>query len=227
MNIAIYDLDKTITRRPTFTHFLLFYARRKSSFRLVALPLWVVALIGYRIGLYGRKPLKQFGIALFMGRNLDARQVDEVARQFVTGVVMHDIQPGAAASIENDRNAGHKLVIASAAPAFYTAEIAKRLGFDAFIATQQIALGDADISHRIDGENCYGPEKLNMVRKWFDNQGWNRGDCHISVYSDHASDAPLLDWADSAYLVNPSAKLRHLAEQKKWHVRNFLSAKDY
>ena len=227
MNIAIYDLDKTITRRPTFTHFLLFYARRNSPFRLLALPLWVIALIGYRIGLYGRKPLKQSGIALFMGRNIDAQRVDEIAKLFVSEVVMHDIQPGAAASIEMDRDAGHKLVIASAAPAFYTAEIAGRLGFDAFIATLQIASGDAGISHRIDGENCYGPEKLNMVRKWFDSQGWERSDCHISVYSDHASDAPLLDWADSAYLVNPSEKLRRLAKQKKWHVRDFSSARDY
>jgi phosphatidylglycerophosphatase C len=227
MNIAIYDLDKTITRRPTFTHFLLFYARRTSPFRLVALPIWVCALIGYRIGLYGRKPLKQFGIALFMGRYLDALHVGEIAKQFVSDVVMHDIQPGAAAAIAKDRDQGHILVIASAAPAFYTAEIAARLGFDAFVATQQITCGDAGISHRIDGENCYGPEKLKMVRNWFDNQGWKRSDCYISVYSDHASDAPLMEWADSAYLVNPSAKLRRLAEQKKWQVRDFLSAKGY
>jgi len=43
-----------------------------------------MALIGYRVGLYGRKPLKQFGISMFMGRNLDAETLAEVVTNFVS-----------------------------------------------------------------------------------------------------------------------------------------------
>jgi len=78
MNIAIYDLDKTITSRPTFSHFLIFYAQHASPIRLVGLPLWILALIGYRIGLYGRKPLKQFGIQLFIGRKIGSDTLTRV-----------------------------------------------------------------------------------------------------------------------------------------------------
>lgn len=221
MKIAIYDLDKTITRRPTFTHFLLFYASRRSPSRLAALPIWLIALIGYRIGLYGRKPLKQFGISMFMGRHLQADTLHQMASDFVTNAVLNDIQPGASQSIENDRQAGCTLVMATAAPAFYAAEIGARLSFDAVVATQHVVRSDGHISHKIDGENCYGPEKLKMVSAWFDRQALKREDCHISVYSDHASDAPLMDWADAAYLVNASDKLRRLAAQKNWQLRNF------
>lgn len=221
MKIAIYDLDKTITCRPTFTHFLLFYASRRSPLRLAALPIWLIALVGYRIGIYGRKPLKQFGISMFMGRHLYAPALHQIASDFVTSAVMKDIQPGASQAIENDRKAGCKLVIATAAPAFYAAEIGARLSFDAVVATKQAVRPDGRISHRIDGENCYGSEKLKMVSAWFDRQSIARKDCQISVYSDHASDAPLMDWADTAYLVNASKKLRQLAAQKNWQLRNF------
>ena len=34
MRIAIYDLDRTLTRRATFTPFLLFAARKVASWRL-------------------------------------------------------------------------------------------------------------------------------------------------------------------------------------------------
>jgi HAD superfamily hydrolase (TIGR01490 family) len=227
MNIAIYDLDKTITRRPTFTRFLLYFARRTASFRLVGLPIWVMALIGYRMGLYGRKPLKQFGISMFMGRNLDAATLAKVVADFVSEVVLPDILPGAAESIEKDRSKNQKLVIASAAPAFYADKIGELMGFDAVVATRHRLRPDGRIRHLMDGENCYGLEKLKMVGTWFDAQGLKREDCHISVYSDHASDAPLMDWADAAFLVNPSKKLRKLAAQKNWQVRDFSSAKGH
>ena len=227
MNIAIYDLDKTITRRPTFTHFLLYYARRTVPFRLVGIPIWIIALIGYRVGLYGRKPLKQFGISMFMGRYLDTATLAEVVTNFVSEAVLPDIQPGATKSIENDRSQNQKLLIATAAPAFYADTVGELMGFDAVVATRHRLRPDGRISHFIDGENCYGPEKLKMVIKWFDAQGLKREDCHISVYSDHASDAPLMDWANAAYLVNPSEKLRRLAAQKNWQVRDFASAKGH
>jgi HAD superfamily hydrolase (TIGR01490 family) len=227
MNIAIYDLDKTITRRPTFTRFLLYYAQQTAPFRLAGLPIWIIALIGYRIGLYGRKPLKQFGISMFMGRYLDAAILAKVVANFVSEAVLTDIQPGAAKSIENDRSQSQKLVIATAAPAFYAHQIASRLSFDAVVATQHVTRPDGRICHCIDGENCYGPEKLKMVRTWFDVQGLKREDCHISVYSDHTSDAPLMDWADTAYLVNPTKKLRRLAAQKNWQIRDFSTDKGH
>jgi hypothetical protein len=36
-----------------------------------------------------------------------------------------------------------------------------------------------------------------------------------------------MDWADAAYLVNPSGKLSLLAAQKNWQVRDFSSGKGH
>jgi phosphatidylglycerophosphatase C len=223
MDIAIYDLDKTITRRPTFTHFLLFFARRHRPLRLAFLPVWIIALLGYRIGLYGRKPLKQFGIAMFMGRSLPPQLLDNAASDFVSLVVMSDLQPGAIEAIHTDRQNGRRLVMATAAPEFYAKEIGARLGFDDVIATRHGVTAAGDVSHMIDGENCYGAEKLRTIVAWLAMEHIDRASCHVIAYSDHASDAPLLDWADQGYLINPSGKLQKLAAIRKWHGRSFMT----
>lgn len=223
MEIAIYDLDKTITRRPTFTHFLLFYARRKAPYRLVAVPIWIIALLGYRMGLYGRKPLKQFGIAIFIGRKICPAAMARIASDFADRVLAYNIQPGAHPSIADDKSKSRRLVLATAAPEFYASEIAARLGVGDIIATRHKMTSEGFISHEIDGENCYGLEKLKMVKKWLDDQQLIRDECIIWAYSDHPSDAPLLDWADTPFLINPSKKLKKFAHHKNWQVQNFAT----
>ena len=223
MNIAIYDLDKTITRRPTFTRFLLFYAWREQRYRLAALPLWLGALIGYRLGFYGRKPLKQFGIALFIGRQIPRDKLQHVAMQFADHVLSDDLQPGAIQSVELDRSNNRLLVLATAAPQFYAEEIGIRLGFDAIISTRHDFMPGDRVSNKINGENCYASEKLKMVQEWLAVQKLQRGDAHLRFYSDHPSDAPMLNWVDDAMLVvaNPGHKLRTLAKANHWQIVDF------
>ncbi len=223
MNIAIYDLDKTITRRPTFTRFLIFYARHKNPLRLLALPLWVLALVGYRLGFYPRKPLKQFGILLFMGAKMPADTLNQMAVKFAEDIIASDLQPGAMASVEADRKAGYKLLLATAAPGFYAMHIGMRLKFDAVVATKHIVLPDGAVSNRIDGENCYGAEKLKMVESWFGEEHIERGNVRVRFYSDHTSDAPLLNWADEPVFIaaNPDVKLRALAKASHWQIVDF------
>jgi phosphoserine phosphatase len=95
--------------------------------------------------------------------------------------------------------------------------IAARLGFDDVIATGSVAGLDDIIHARIDGENNYGPAKLRLIQAWMACRGdRSRGDAHIRFYSDHVSDAPVLEWADEPFAVNASPKLRHLAAKRGW-----------
>jgi len=49
-------------------------------------------------------------------------------------------------------------------------------------------------------------------------QGIARKDVRIRFYSDHVSDWPALDWADTAIAVNPSAGLRKMAAERGWQI---------
>ena len=226
MNIAIYDLDKTITRRPTFTHFLMFCACRTAPFRLAGLPIWIMALIGYRIGLYGRKPLKQFGIQLFIGRKIGSDTITRVVGKFADYIVTKGLQSGAVAQLRVDRDRGAFLVLATAAPEFYAQTIADLLGFQAVIATRHIMTAHGQLTNRILGDNCYAGEKLRRIEGWLAQHSIDRKTAHIVFYSDDISDSPTLNFADQGYAVNPSKKFAEAAARAHWGLMDFRSAGD-
>ena len=221
--IAIYDLDRTITRLPTFTPFLIFAAKTDAPWRLLLVPVWLVAMLGYRIGLYSRKKLKQWGISLFIGRRIPADRLTRLSRDFAERTVEHNIQPGAKVAISRDLRDGYRLVVATAAPEFYAAEIGGRLGFSDIIATRHIQFQDGSFSNRMVDENCYGPAKLAQIEGWLALSGLKRSQCYIRFYSDHASDKPTFDWADEAILVdaNPGGRLVNLASTHQWKIVDF------
>jgi phosphatidylglycerophosphatase C len=219
--IAIYDLDRTILSRPTFTPFLIFAAKRLKPWRLLLLPIWITAMIGYKLRLYDRKPMKQFGIRLFIGRDIIGPTANILAHEFASKCVPSDVQPGAAARIANDRVLDAKLVMATAAPEIYAGEIGRLIAFDAVIATRHLRLADGGYRNLFADENCYGPHKLARVKEWMAAQGLDRASCHVRFYTDHHSDAPVLDWADEGVIVNGDAKLTKMAQQRGWRSENW------
>jgi HAD superfamily hydrolase (TIGR01490 family) len=215
IELAIYDMDRTITRKATYTPFLFHAARTIAPWRLALLPIAALAMVGYAVRLIDRKRLKEINQALLLGK-VGGERLTPVANAFATRTVARNLFPGALPAIAADRAAGRRLVLATASYRFYVAPIAARLGFDDVIATNSIVGLDARIVPRIDGENNYGPAKLRMIEAWMAMEGIDRADAHIRFYSDHASDAPALEWADEAFAVNPHWKLRRLARRRGW-----------
>lgn len=210
-------------RRPTFTAFLAFAAQRNAPARLAFAPLWVMMLIGYRLGLYGRKRLKQWGLALFLGRHVPQNVMSVTAEEFAASLVPADVAPGAAAALDRHRKAGDRILIATAAPEFYVRAIADRLGIEDIVATRHFRGENGDWSHRIDGANCYGADKLAAIVAWLEEQKLVREQCRIVFYSDHASDRPVFDWADRAILVGGGEKGRAVAQGHGWEWQDFDS----
>ena len=57
--LAIYDMDKTITRTPTWTPFLAFAMRGRARWRLALWPWAAIAGLAYVVKLIDRAELKQ------------------------------------------------------------------------------------------------------------------------------------------------------------------------
>jgi phosphoserine phosphatase len=106
--------------------------------------------------------------------------------------------------------------MATASHGYYAGAIARRLGFDDVIATQAKRDGQGRILSLIEGDNCYGPVKLRMIESWMAGAGLARADLHVRAYSDHVSDAPLLEWADEPFAVNAHGPLATLAARRGW-----------
>ncbi len=211
--LAIYDLDETLTRHATYTPFLAFAARRLHPWRLLLLPVWVVMMLLYVAGLYGRATLKQAGFRLLVGRADDAR-LAAIVDAFAAKVVA-EMRPAARTQWDTDGSVGVQRVIATAALALYGQAIADRLAADHLIATAISPDGELP-----DG-NCYGPVKYDRALAWFADQGGVRSDWHIMVWSDSMADAALLDWADNGMFVTTSTKRRAAAGARGWQVVDF------
>ena len=215
--LAIYDMDRTITRRPTYGAFIAFAAWRLAPWRLALAPLLLVTTLGYFAGLIGRARLKELNFRLLIGRAAPAR-LERVVEAFADRQLKANIMAGARARLAEDKAAGRRLVLATASYRLYAAAIARRLGFDDVIATDVEYDAHGRTVARIDGFNCYGLGKLDMIEAWLQQEGLEREAVHIRFYSDHISDAPVHHWSDEAFATNAHARLVRLAEDEGWEV---------
>jgi HAD superfamily hydrolase (TIGR01490 family) len=214
--LAIYDMDKTITRRPTWTPFLAHAMRGRARWRMALLPAAGIAGLAYLVKAIDRAELKRATQRLLLGGALAGERLDALTAAFADHVVATGVLDGARARIAADRADGYRLVMATASYGFYAGAIAERLGFDAAIATEGARDPAGALVPSIVGENCYGPAKLRMIETWLAARGIDRGHAYVRFYSDHVSDAPTFDWADEAFAVNAHGPLRRLAKAKGW-----------
>ena len=211
MRVAIYDLDNTLTRRATFTPFLIFAARRIAPWRLVLLPVWVAMMIGYRAGLYDRTTLKTRGMRTMLGR-AELATLEAVGRDFVSQRMESDgLMPATLALLQQDKDRGARIVIATAAFEFYAKAFADRIGIHSVIATRWDG-------RSIPGGNCYANTKLESVRKWAAEEGLSLQDAELRFVSDSFADAPLLEIASEPIFISASERKRARATSRGWRA---------
>jgi HAD superfamily hydrolase (TIGR01490 family) len=220
-NLAVYDMDRTVTRTGTYTHFLLHCAMRREPWRLLFVPVGALAMLAYAARLIDRGRLKEINHRLLLGPTVHPRDLKPLVDSFADKQVAGNIRPGARQAIARDKAEGRRLVLATASYRLYADAIAERLGFDDVIGTGSIIGLDERVHAKIAGENCYGPAKMRMIADWVEASGLKAAHGHVRFYSDHVSDQPAFEWSDEPVAVNPHGKLRRLAEQRGWAVENW------
>ncbi|WP_343344096.1 HAD-IB family hydrolase [Sphingomicrobium sp. XHP0239] len=218
-DLAIYDMDQTITRVPTYTPFLIHVASRRSPWRLVFLPLVGASLLAYGLKLVDRARLKEINHRLLIGHTVSTGSLSPYLDSFAERVMRSNLRPGAREAIEADRAEGRMLVMATASYRFYSRRIGERLGFDHVIGTDHVEGADGAVCAVIAGENCYAAAKRQMVDAWIEEAGIVPG--HLRFYSDHHSDGPMFDLADEPVAVNPDEKLAAMARANGWRVEDW------
>lgn len=222
--MVIYDMDKTITRKATYSAFLLHVARGQAPWRLLMVP--VSALLGllYLAGVLSRSRLKEWNQRLFIGADASLRRLSPLVASYAERVIADNIQPGALRQIAADRDAGCLLVMATASYELYAAAIAERLGFDAVIGTCLKSDNADRVYADIEGENCYAEAKLGRIAQWQDQYAAATGEAVpriVRTYSDHVSDLPMLMLGEVPVAVNPHDALARHAKDKGWRIEDW------
>jgi phosphatidylglycerophosphatase C len=201
--LAVFDLDGTITRHDTLIQYTLGYLKSR-PWRLVGFLLALPAVVAYVLGLSDRGTLKGAVIHWTLGgssrANLDAWTAVFVPRLLERGVFKRAMERIA----EHERN-GDTLVLMSASPDLYVPAIARRLGFNEVTCTLVRWNGD-----RLDGrlltENCRGMEKV----KRFGELRARYVDQPTAAYGNADSDVDHLRLADQGVLVNGDEPARRI-----------------
>ncbi|WP_260482728.1 HAD family hydrolase [Sphingomicrobium flavum] len=218
-DLAIYDMDRTVTRNATYTPFLIHCATQRAPWRLLLLPFVIGSMLAYVLKLIDRARLKEINHKLLLGDKRSRAELRPLVESFAEKQLRSNIRPGAIKAIARDKSEGRVVVMATASYRFYAKEIGERLGFDHIIGTKSI-LGLDEILHaKIDGENCYGPAKKRMIDDWVNEHSVTPG--KIRFYSDHASDEPVFEWSDEPVAVNPHDRLEKMAKERGWRVEDW------
>jgi putative phosphoserine phosphatase/1-acylglycerol-3-phosphate O-acyltransferase len=124
------------------------------------------------------------------------------------------IQPFAHALFDEHRAAGRLLVLATTTPLDLVEPLAKRLGFDAVVATRYRVGPDGTYDGGLDGPFVWSAGKLAAVRSW---AKAHHVDLRASwFYSDSVYDAPLLAAVGHPVAVNPDPRMVVLAAARRW-----------
>ncbi|MEO9600191.1 HAD-IB family phosphatase [Parasphingorhabdus sp.] len=216
--ISLYDMDRTITVRGTYTPFLFHMMLARAPWRLIFLMLSPFAFIAYGLKLINRGQLKTTNQRMFLGSAPKLSVLQPHIDRFAEKVLQSNRHLKAIDQIEADRADGRKLVLVTASYELYADAIARRLQFDHAIGTQLAVDSEGHVLPQILGENCYDDAKIGRIEALFKQQGWQREKAHVRAYSDHVSDKAMLEWADEAIATTPSPKLRRLAEARGWKI---------
>lgn len=217
--VAVYDLDRTLTDCGSWAHFLRFWLAHEAPWRLLLLPLVALGGLAYGAGALSRGGLKSWAHRWLIGARVAETRLEAVVARFADAFVpAHALAP-ARAALAADAAAGRRVLIASASHGFYVRAIARRLGVVDVVATEAVRDGGWLLS-RLDGANCYGAAKRAAVTAWLHAEGLDDAVVHFT--SDHHSDLPCFELAlergGRVCCANPSAKLAAIAAERGWPV---------
>lgn len=212
-DFVIFDLDRTLTKRPTFSAFLLSMTDEEPGKVLFVVAVLFQMLL-YVLKLKTRKSLKEYMLKTYMG-GMSRNQTNKAIKKFFNeGYYKKRFYQDGLAEIKRHQKEGRVVGVATASMDFYVEAIVSELGLDFMIATTSVWQNGLLVP-MIKGENCYGGEKAKRVQAFLAGQKVAK----VWFYSDHHTDEPTFELADVRIAVNPTAKLKKIAGDDGYQVQ--------
>lgn len=190
--VAFFDFDGTLTRRDTMLPFLRRYVGNRTFF--ANLLLLSPVLLGYVARLVPNDVAKQKVLRRYLawhrlndlyaaGADFAQRSIPDLLRpEGMEKLMWHQMQ-------------GHDCILVSASLDIYLRPWTDSQGIG-LLCSKLEADSDGMVSGLLDGNNCYGPEKVRQVRGWLT----GRNPDFVYAYGDTGGDLPLLNFADEGWL---------------------------
>ena len=216
---AVFDLDLTITRYPTWRNYIRYVNRRRPLTVADAVVRTGIAALRFKAGRQERTEVKEAALrAGLAGRRRD--ELEAAAEGFADEVMARGLRLRARSVIEGHEARGDEVILASAAVDLVAEPICRRLGIETCISTPMAwegGEGGEVLADHFGGPNCYDAEKARRVRAHVAAADGTM----VAMYSDHVTDLALLREAERGVAVNPSPRLRVAAAEHGLEVQDW------
>ncbi|HXP90083.1 MAG TPA: HAD-IB family phosphatase [Fibrobacteria bacterium] len=208
--VAFFDFDDTLVFGDSMLHWQRWYARRR---HLWGVGPWIWLSVAMR--LLGKPSvwLKRAYMATANRETPDSRTnlVRQFSREFLSQCGLTEIID----RVWMHHALGHRIVVVTASPSFYLWNLDDILPPHDLVATE-LEFHGRNLWNlpRVSGHNVKGEGKLNALAE----RGCTFPMAGSFAYSDHISDAPLLEAVEFAFAVRPDEELEILARQKGWPI---------
>ena len=190
MNLVLFDFDGTITRDDSLLEFVAYVVGFKKFFRgiLVLSPILAAYKLGLASNNFTRRKLLDY---FFAGMSAD--KFDKICKKYSTTHIEDILKQSAMDKIASYKAAGDKIVIVTASLEDWLRPWCEAQGLD--LLGTKIRRKGGIITGEIEGQNCYGAQKVARVRAAYDVQAFDR----IIAYGDSRGDREMLEFADEAH----------------------------
>lgn len=190
MNLVLFDFDGTITRDDSLLEFVAYVVGFKKFFRgiLVLSPI----LAAYKLGLASNNFTRRKLLGYFFS-GMSADKFDKICKKYSTTHIEDILKQSAMDKIATYKAAGDKIVIVTASLEDWLRPWCDAQGLE-FLGTKIRRKGGI-ITGEIEGQNCYGAQKVARVRAAYDVQAFDR----VIAYGDSRGDREMLEFADEAH----------------------------
>lgn len=203
--ISIFDLDGTLTKSDTYLPYLVGFLKRNPKRWLKASILPFAAVMFY-LKIHDNQWLKTIFLKVILGGETKAN-ILAWNKIFLDRLFTEGLREDIVTLLKKRQNAGDIILLSTASLDIYVPDIQNWFSINHLICTNTLWQDDC-LTGELDGNNCYGLEKLARVKSYMRKHNISG---EVSVYSDHASDWPIMNYADKAYAVYPTKRMRTIA----------------
>jgi len=220
---AFFDVDNTLVQGSSLVHFGRGLAARK-YFQYA--DLWNFIYAQAKFQLTGRENSddvaegRRKALEFIEGRS--TAEISDLGEEIYDEIIAAKIWPGTRALAQAHLDAGQQVWLVTATPYELAAIIARRLGFTGALGTVAES-ADGVFTGRLVGDILHGLGKAHAVRALAVREGLNLRRC--TAYSDSINDVPMLSLVGTAVAINPDGKLRDVARERGWEIKDFRTAR--
>jgi HAD superfamily hydrolase (TIGR01490 family) len=214
--IALFDLDRTLLTIDADEAWVEFLIEEGALDRGEFEPAMRDVSARYGRGEIGGHEFCGFYLSTLAAH--ESARLEAWRKQYLADRIFPAISSEARALVAKHRNAGHLVVLTTAASRFLTAPIAADLSIDNLIATEA-EMKDGRYTGKVEGVPNMREGKIARLDAWLASRGTTLARFRESwFYSDSRNDVPLLSRVTNPVAVNPDPTLAALALAKGWPV---------